>query len=225
MVCRGFRALIQMSAALCLLAQAARGGDAGQRMGDAGFEANRGQYEQSVLFVAHVPGYSMVLGCGGQAVYATPADAGFEPSSRLSLENPSACSEGRGEAPMPGISNFYIGSALPSGTAGVPHYERVRFRGVFPGVDMLWVRRHSDAEYQFHVAAGGDPRRIQMRITGFAAISVDPSGDLLLQSPGRVVRHRRPRAFQTVDGKITGIDVAYRVKGAIIGFRLSSYRA
>jgi len=85
---------------------------------------------------------------------------------------------------MPGISNFYIGSALPSGTAGVPHYERVRFRGVFPGWICFGCAAIQTRSISFMSRRGRSEGASKCASLDFAAISVDPSGDLLLQSPG-----------------------------------------
>ena len=46
-----------------------------------------------------------------------------------------------GEDPLPGKSNYYRGSDPAKWRVGVPHYAQIRYRALYPGIDLIaWKR-------------------------------------------------------------------------------------
>jgi hypothetical protein len=38
---------------------------------------------------------------------------------------------------LPGVSNYFIGNDPARWRTDIPHYARIRYNGVYPGIDML----------------------------------------------------------------------------------------
>src|SRR5678815_4984826 len=115
------------------------------------FEANQGQAPQPVQFLARGPGYSMAL-APGRARFIT---GGREVTFRLAGANGAA--RGQGEARLGTISNYMSGMDRSQWHTNIPNYERVRFAGVYPGVDMVYYGSNRQLEYDFIVQPGAHP--------------------------------------------------------------------
>ena len=57
---------------------------------------------------------------------------------------------------LPGTSNYFLGKDPRKWQTGIPHYEKVRYEGVYPGVDLIYYGNGSQLEYDLHVAPGAD---------------------------------------------------------------------
>ena len=100
-------------------------------------------------FVSHGNGYSFsvtfrgaVLNLGGQVVDISLA--GANPKSQLEpLDR------------MPGTANYLLGRDVRMSYA---LYGRVRWRGVYPGINLVFRGNQEHLEYDFEIAAGRNPR-------------------------------------------------------------------
>ena len=186
------------------------------------FETNRGQADPSVAFVARGLGYAVLLQRNGSAVYRFPGVEDDAPP--LSVEF--LCRHTRagleGEQPLASVTNYYSGRRndwLPA----IPHFERVRFRDIYPGIDLVWRSRGADLEYEFLARAGADPSRIRIRFTGANRISLDDQGNLILETPFGKIRHRPPVAWQEIAGRRQDVAIALRLERNTAGFQLGPY--
>src|SRR5258706_8048694 len=81
---------------------------------------------------------------------------------------------GVGEDPRPGKSHYFIGNDPRQWRINVPNYARIRYRNVYPGIDVLYYGSARDVEFDFVLAPGADPGRIQLVLS---------SPDLKLREP------------------------------------------
>jgi hypothetical protein len=192
---------------------------------DAYFEANRGQTGASVAFVGRGPGYTVLLQRNGGAVYRFPAgaEADAAPPLRIELLGQSTPSQVEGQQPLVSVTNYYRGDLPADWYSGIPHYGRVRFDSVYPGIDLVWRSQGVDLEYEFLAAAGADPGQIRVGIGGASGVRIDAQGNLVLETPAGSIRHRRPMAWQEIDGRRREVQAAFSLEGTIAGFRLGSY--
>jgi hypothetical protein len=99
------------------------------------FEPNHGQSPARVRYLARTPGAAIAFEAGG--VRLRP---GGEPAP---LRFPGAKPGGRLEPldPTPDRSFYLLGSDRSRWTSNVPHYRRLAWRGVYPGVDVVLTIR------------------------------------------------------------------------------------
>jgi uncharacterized protein (TIGR03437 family) len=171
------------------------------------FEPNVGQAHASVQWIARsgsaVP---MYLGAGRTAIM--PAGLGSHPVV-MRLTGSDSRVRGSGEQKLESYSNYFLGRDEKTWFSGVPHYAAVRYRDIYPGIDLVYHAKGNDVEYDFEVRPGGDSSRIEISFDHADRIRVDRNGDLLIHAGGRDLRQRRPKVFQ--EGR--EIDAAYRMKG------------
>ena len=91
-------------------------------------------------------------------------------------------------------SHYYVGKDSSKWRTGVPNYERIRYTGIYPGIDLIAYGAEGFFEYDLEVAPHADPSTIRMRVQGTPEVSVNADGDLELGKAG--FRLRRPRVTQ-----------------------------
>jgi hypothetical protein len=181
------------------------------------FVANCGQADARADFVARARGYALFL---------TATDAAFAfggEAVHVRLAGASARAEGRGVEPAPGTTSYFRGSDPSKWRASVPAFARVRYDGVYPGVDVVYYGAEGGLEYDFVVAPGADPAAIALSVDG-GAPRVDASGDLVIATRSGELRERRPSAFQLVVGRRHEVACRYELRpDGRVGLRLGDY--
>lgn len=172
------------------------------------FEENRGQAPPEVAFLARTSGGHLFL-TRQAAVIALPDGHNF----RIRLagsENP---------APLGGHllltkTNYLVGPDAARWKRNIANYDGVTYPQVYPGIDLTWHAQGDQIEHDYLVAAGANPRRIRLRISG-AALRLDYAGDLMAGS----LRLRKPRAYQ--GGR--EVECRYELHGRSVHFALGQY--
>jgi hypothetical protein len=181
------------------------------------FEENRGQVASRARFLSRGPGHTLALSpteavvslAGRQAVERSRSAVGSPQSSRLntqhSLRLRLAGSDPRaklaGLEKQPGIVNYLIGSDPKSWRTHIPTYKKVKYEGVYPGIDLVYHGSQGSLEYDFEVAPGADPSQVRLTAEGAEKVELSSSGDLLLHTPAGTLTQHKPVAYQLVDGK------------------------
>ena len=135
----------------------------------------------------------------------------LEVQQHISFAGASVRSEARGEVPTGSKTIYYLGPGEEWRTAA--HFERVRYAGIYPGIDLVFVTAGDRLEYNFEIAPYADPSAIRIGDER-SSFALTPEGDLEVRSGNAVVIERRPLAFQTVGGRIRPIACAYRLIGS-----------
>ncbi|HEY1328973.1 MAG TPA: SBBP repeat-containing protein [Casimicrobiaceae bacterium] len=180
------------------------------------FEANRGQADAQVQFVARGAGYTafltateMVLRRGAAAVHLKPV--GTAPAVRIS-----------GDDELPGVVNYFRHG--PSTPISAPTYRAVRYSEIYPGIDLVYHGSSGRLEYDFIVAPGADPDRIGIDIDGAERLELDADGTLILHTASGDIRQPRPFAYQRIDGVARPVTADYVfAAGGGVRLRLGEY--
>jgi hypothetical protein len=217
----------------CLVAVSAVAWSAPNALGRNGlaFEANRGQTDASVRFLARGAGHTLFLS-PTRAVLSLRSAAGKQKSAALHMRlvgaDPGAKMAGSGV--LPGKVNYYRGNDPAEWRTNVPTYSRVQCSSVYPGIDIVYYGVVQPAgpprlEYDFVVRPGADPHRIRLAFEGATKLRVARGGDLVAATPAGDVVWKRPVAYQTVGSRRVPVEVAYDVSGKTAAFRLAQYDA
>jgi hypothetical protein len=174
------------------------------------FEPSAGRFTHGVDFIARGPGYTLSL--TRSAAIASVGSARI----RTRILGARAAAP-RGEQPRRGVVNWYMGPDRSKWRSGIPTFGAVRYRGIYPGTDLIYHGRSGTLEYDFHLAPGADPAAIALEFDSAPRLAAN--GDLLVGSG----RQLRPIAFQTVGGKRVPVAASFRVSGKRVGFRLGGY--
>lgn len=202
------------------------------------FEENRGQAAPQVKFLSHGPGYTALLTAGELILSLRPSVASTnrwpDKAYPKQVQTPSATVKlklmGTGDAVVVGEDlqvgrvNYFIGNDPAKWRTNIPTYGRIRSKGIYPGIDLVYYGNRRQLEYDFEVSPGADPNQIQFEITGASTIRVDDIGDLLLVTPWGDLHVKSPIVYQMNNGLRTPLSGGYVLRDSThIGFRVSQY--
>lgn len=181
------------------------------------FEINRGQSDARVQFLTRGAGYTLFLG-GTEAVLALRAAAANSSTAVVRMNfvgaNPAASVEGLAE--LPGRSHYLLGADRARWTTDVPTYAKVRYRDVYPGIDLVYYGNQRQLEYDLVVNPGADPRAIILSFDGIDGLEVDGGGDLVLFAGGGRVVQQAPVIYQQTDDVRQRGDGRRRIDGRYV---------
>src|SRR6185437_812056 len=167
------------------------------------FEQNQGQVDSQVRFLAHA---------GQGTMYFTPAEAVLALPSRdsqnkihisalrLKWVGANANPQIVAEQPLPGKINYLIGRDPAHWHTGIPTFARVRYRGIYPGVDAAFYGKEGEIEYDLVLSPGADPANISLGLEGATSMRVARNGDLVLTLRDAEVRQLKPMVYQENNG-------------------------
>jgi hypothetical protein len=113
---------------------------------------------------------------------------------------------------LPGVTNYFIGNDPAKWRTNVSGYAKVKYEGVYPGIDLVYYDNgEGGLEYDFIVAPNADPKQIALSIQDAQSVEVDPSGDLVISAATGTIRKPAPKVYQEIDGKRQEIAAGYRL--------------
>jgi hypothetical protein len=212
------------------------------------FEPNQGQTDGHVKFLSRGKGYTMFLTSEGAVMELRAPGTENKNPERVGERSPStqqhimepgrpaflrmklvganqdARVEGREE--LPGKSNYFLGNDPSQWRINVPNYSRVKYKSIYPGVDLVYYGNQGQLESDFIVAAGADIRAIQLGIEGAKRLRINRNGDLEIKMHEGEVVLGKPVVYQSSEGGTEKHIVAgrYTVNGKQeVGFAVGSY--
>ncbi|BDC50734.1 hypothetical protein F183_A30500 [Bryobacterales bacterium F-183] len=131
------------------------------------------------------------------------------------------------EGLLPGTSSYFTGADPSQWRTKVPHYARLRYRDVYPGIDVVYyASSNGQLEYDFEVSPTADPSRIRLEFDGVARVTANATGDLVLTTTsGQTLTHRRPVVFEESRvGVRRALAASYRVDRGAVTFAVAARR-
>jgi Beta-propeller repeat len=210
------------------------------------FEANQGQNDPQVKYMARGNGYAVFL-TANDTVFALHSssqaaatglsrDRGVTATTQRAAEkdrtaaihmrlvggNPQSQITAGSE--LPGRSNYFMGTDPNQWHANVAQYARISYREAYPGVNMAFYGVQKQLEFDFIVAPGASPAPIRLGVSGANRIATDDSGNLILtSSAGNVLLHK-PVAYQQKDGVRQRVDARFVLQAKHqVSFELGGY--
>jgi hypothetical protein len=125
---------------------------------------------------------------------------------------------------LPCKSHYIAGPDRKKWRTGVSLFERVSYRDIYPGVEMVYRGSGRNVEYDFLVGAGADPRLIRLTFEGAERPRLDERGDLIIETGAGQLRQPRPVAYQRDRSATREVACRYTLgAGQEVGFELGAY--
>ena len=195
------------------------------------FEANAGQTDKRVKFLARGRGYGLFL-TGQEAVFAFhgattarhdsgsskifgdkvfPDKASRDKASRdkvsrdsilrMQLRGSNPTAQAEGVQPLPGMASYFVGKDPSQWHTNISTYSKVRFANVYPGIDLLYYGNQSQLEYDFIVAPKVNPKTIRLHFAGASKLALAENGDLSISAKDGQIAFHKPVIYQEVGGQ------------------------
>jgi hypothetical protein len=215
------------------------------------FERNEGQTDANVKFLACGAGYRLFL-TPDEAVIALRKSPRVGPSfmprvnstasMRLRFLGTNTATAVVGMEKLPGQSNYFKGNDPRQWRTQVPAYARVRYKGIYPGIDLIYHGNPSQLEYDLVAAPGANVSAITMEVTwlrenlnlGESETDIPPrmdaAGNLVLDAGDEQVVFHKPVVYQTANSRKKTdrayVDARYVMRGANrVGFKVGAHDA
>lgn len=142
-----------------------------------------------------------------------------------------------GEEKLAGTANYFIGNDPAKWHSNVPTYSKVKYSGVYPGVDLVYYGNQQQLEYDFMVAPGADPKQVKLHFAGAEKLRLTPDGDLEIVAKNGEIAFHKPVVYQLQAGQLrSGQQVSESASqrevvegkfvllaGNTVGFKVGSY--
>ncbi|MGB9177925.1 MAG: SBBP repeat-containing protein, partial [Pyrinomonadaceae bacterium] len=190
------------------------------------FEANRGQTDESVNFLARGAGYTLFLK-PTEAVFVMARqskEAAAVLRMKLVGSDERAAVESSDE--LAGKVNYFIGNDPAKWQTETETFGRVRYREVYRGIDVVYYGNQRQLEYDFRIAPGSDARALKLEFEGADKVEVDAAGDLLLTLGESLIRQPKPVLYQESASGRRAVEGGYTVDAnGRVGFSVGEYDA
>jgi hypothetical protein len=178
------------------------------------FVANAGQTDSSVRYVARDAGNSFYFTSDKVVLDFQRGRRGVALELRFRGANPHP--QIVAERRAPGHFNYLVGSQRKTNLAT---YSQLRYRDLWPGIDMVFRGEGGSLKYEFLVSPGADTRDIRLAYAGADSLALGEAGSLMIGTPLGPLRDQRPISRQ---GR-TAVDTRYAVSGSSYGFAVGGY--
>jgi len=129
-----------------------------------------------------------------------------------------------GIQPLSGWVNYLIGNDRSKWRTDIPTYAGVKYRSIYPGIDLVYYVSGGSLEYDFVVGRGADPDLIGFEVQGAKHLGLTHTGDLLISTAAGSLIMKKPRAYQTTqNGVREGVAGRFRLSKSRVGFELGPY--
>lgn len=108
-----------------------------------------------------------------------------------------------GSNPMPEVEaydvakdylNFY-NTGNNNGIIGVRHFNKVRYKDIYPGIDWVWYFVNGQVKYEFVVQPWADYKNIKLKVTGANSVELLKDGSISVKTPLGVLNENAPVSF------------------------------
>ena len=130
----------------------------------------------------------------------------------------------KGLEAQPGVINYITGADSKNWQRKVPHYGRVRYEGVYRGIDAVFYGDRRQMEFDFIVAPGADPSAIRMHVAGAGSVELTEEGGLMARTSAGNVTLLPPKLYQQKGGAKSDVEgrFVWRTPDEI-GFEVAAY--
>lgn len=206
------------------------------------FQANRGQADVSVKYTVQGPGWGMLLK-SDEVLVALQPQVWTDPDPQAAPGKPPQFSDAtrpmvqlkvlgarptlpEGEKEHALRSNYLLGNDPTRWSKQVPGFERVRYREIYKGVDLVFYGNGRSVQFDFMLRAGADPASIRLGFGGAGKLEVDLTGDLQISTGNELLRIRKPVVYQNDLGTRRFVEGAFALTSPTeVRFQLGSYDA
>jgi hypothetical protein len=207
------------------------------------FTQNVGQWPDSVLYRADAGGATMWFTTEGAVYQFTRSVPGDEPQAgpvdpmreldrepeqyesmtiRASFAGANSNPQVVGLEEMEYKCNYFIGNDPNEWHTDVPNYEAIVLEEVYDGIDLKYYGNGKQMEYDFIVSPGADFSQIQIEYEGAESISVNASGELVVETEWGEVVEQKPVIYQMVNNSRIPVTGVYSLKSDnSFGFKMT----
>jgi hypothetical protein len=185
------------------------------------FQPNSGQAPSEVRYVSRAADYRLWL-TGSEARFAPSQASAAAETIRLRWIGGAAAPALTAEDQLPGKAHYFTGPDSSHWRRNVPMYGRVVYRGVYPGIDLVFHGDQRQTEFDFLVAPGADARAIRLELDGARDVALEEDDVVVRMSTGDLRLHK-PVVYQERAGRRVPVEGRLTLDGRRVAFEVGAY--
>ncbi len=188
------------------------------------FEENQGQTDKRIAFLARARSQTLFLTADSMFLRLRNSPGLL----RLRFRNRNENTAPIGLGPLSGKVNYFRGSNPAAWQTNIPTFEKVSYRSVYPGIDLVFYGTERQLEYDFVIGPHAKPEEIGFELSSSSrrpTVLIATSGDLIIRTARGEARFLRPTAYQVdSNGDRAPIDCRFSLRaGRRVGFAVGDY--
>lgn len=195
------------------------------------FEARQGQNGKPERFLSRGEGHSWhltsaeaVLVLNQDAINGTPDPITIPTAMHMRMLGANPLARMNGEKKLAGKTNYLIGNRPDRWQTGIANFGQVRVHDIYPEIDLVYYGNQRQLKYDFLVAPGANPEKIQLSFQGVEDIHIDDEGNLVLETVDAEVIQQAPFIYQEIDGQKQAVEGRYvLLADHQVGFNIAAY--
>jgi hypothetical protein len=189
------------------------------------FEQNLGQAPITYKFLSHDGNVeSLFSDTGVDLLFPGEKNERFQIHLRFIGSRPNVIPEASER--LSSVTNYLVGNDPSRWIRSVPNHSHVRYREIYPGVDLIFQGAKNQIEHDFHIAAHASPDVVRFSLEGSRGVCLDRAGNLEISVGNGTLIFQKPHAYQKMlDGgveKSIESDFVLNPDGSV-KFRLGAY--
>jgi hypothetical protein len=181
----------------------------------------RGAGSNGLPFAAYLSGHSVSFGVSGTVFETSGSD---QPEAMLQFAGARPNVRPQAAGPQAGIANYFIGSQPEQWRTAVPLFKKIKYAGLYPGVDLIYYGNQNRLEYDLVVAPGASWRSIRLAFRGAQGVGLGGDGNLRILTGSGWITHGRPMVYQRGrDGRREVSGNYVLLGGNEVGFEIGAY--
>lgn len=175
------------------------------------FEPNVGQTDSSVRFISRGNKYALFLR-HNEAILSlhhnkrNKQTEEYSATIQMQLEGANPQPEICGRNKLIRKTNYYIGNNPDFWYTDIENYSGVEYKGVYPGIDLVYYGSEGLLEYDFIISSEGNPKDIVLKFKSPAECRIDEQGNLVFSGENSELLLKKPIAYQEIENNRINID-------------------
>ncbi len=188
------------------------------------FEANRGRDNHpETRYIARAQNFSLSLASSGNWLEWKDSTGTKTANVRTRLVGANPATQLEAADRLPGVANYFLGSK-GAWQKDVTGFGRIRYSGVYAGIDLIFHGEEHRLEYDFVVAPHADPRVIQLELSGQQSLHIEDSGDLVVETEAGEIRWKKPEIYQETNGDRRWVEGHFHIANSrTVTFEVGAY--
>ncbi len=115
---------------------------------------------------------------------------------------------------LAGRVNSFHGSDTARWRTGLARHAQVRYRNLWPGIDLVMSGQAGTLKYEFRVRPGASVGDIRLAYRGATGLALDRDGGLRVKTTDGVLKDSAPVAYQLIDGTRVNVGSRFAIRRA-----------
>jgi len=201
------------------------------------FIENKGQWNDNVVFKAHLPGGNLYLEDDAitYQFYDEQDMARFHDLHHHAIQDPkpqdyfmsfhafkikflnAQTDKISATEPVSDYVNYFLGNDKSKWASNVKKYRKTTYNNIYFNTDLKFYLEENYLKYDFVVHQGGNPAQIQMDYEGVDNIVLN-NGELKITTSVNEMIEQKPYAYQMINGNQKEVKCKFKLDGNIVSF-------